>query len=373
VRSKKNEVVPFEDFQAIFKAQVMGVESIVALMSPWHKSLYLTRIWCIFELHTAHENGCNIEIEMPRKEREELKRAVLSDPKAFERIFTALASTKIEEAEASVEQDRINILGIVEAGGGTASLNIAVNKCIREWIFSNLKDFVKEELDDNVKEENYGGKDVKDLDDGYNNIGYIFYHHDEVEAAMDCYKKQRELCEGCYGNTHERTSRAYNNIGKAHLELKELDEAIEWMTKSISIDEKVYGLEHINTGILYRNIGSVYIDKKDWDEAMKYLEKSCEIYKDTYGEDHIETAAVYNDIGFVHSKKGDYDKALQFYSHTLKIEKEQYPNKDHPDIANSYNNIGYVHYTKGDIDKALEYYLLAVDILEKVYVLKIEI
>jgi tetratricopeptide (TPR) repeat protein len=367
-RSKKKEVVPFEDFQAIFKAQVMGVDSIVALMSPWRKSLYLTRIWCIFELHTAHENGCDIKIEMPRKEREELKRTVLSDLNSLKEIFAALASTKIEKANASVEEDRVNILGIVEAGGGTASLNIAVNTLIREWIFGNLKDFMKEELDDNVKEENYGGKDVRDLVDGYNNIGAIFYLNDELEAAMDCYKKQRELCEGCYGNTHVYTARAYNNIVKVHLELKESDEAIEWMKKAISIDEKVYGLKHINTAVSYLNIGKVYAKKEDWDEALKYLEKSCEIHKDTYGEDHIRNAFVYNDIGLVHKKRGDYDKALQFYRDSLKIQKEeQYPNKDHPDIASSYNNIGGVHYTKGDIDKALEYFLLAVDIWEKVY------
>jgi tetratricopeptide (TPR) repeat protein len=365
-RSKKNEVVPFEDFQAIFKAQVMGVDSIVALMSPWQKSLYLTRIWCIFELHTAHENGCDINIEMPRKEREELKRAVLSDPDSFEDIFAVLASTKIEEANASVDMDRVNILGIVEAGGGTASLNIAVNNCIREWIFGNLKDFVKEELDDNVKEDNYGGKDVRDLDDGYDNIGCIFYHHDELEAAMDCYKKQRELCEGCYGKTHICTAKAYNNIGLVHLKLKEFDEAIEWMKKATSIAEKVHGLTHENTAASYFNISDVYIEKEDWDEALKYLEKSCKIYKDTHRKDHIESAKVYNDIGLVHKKKGDYDKALQFFGDSLKIQKEKYPNKDHPHIALSYNNIGAVHGAKGDIDKELEYYLLAVDIEEKV-------
>jgi hypothetical protein len=125
---------------------VMGVDSIVALMSPWRKSLYLTRIWCIFELHTAHENGCDINIEMPRKEREEFKRAVLSDRKADEKavndFFAALASTKIEKAKASVKEDRVNILGIVEAGGGTASLNIVVNDLLKEWMFKNVHDIM---------------------------------------------------------------------------------------------------------------------------------------------------------------------------------------------------------------------------------------
>jgi tetratricopeptide (TPR) repeat protein len=366
-RSKKNEVVPFEKFQAIFKAQVMGVDSIVALMSPWHKSLYLTRIWCIFELHTAHENGCNIEIEMPRKEREELKRAVLSDPDSFQKIFAALASTKIEEADASVEQDRVKILRIVEAGGGTASLNIAVNKLIREWIFGNLKDFVKEELDDNVKKENYGGKDVKDLDEGYENISNIFYQHDELEAAMDCCKKQRDLCEGYYGNTDTCTARAYGNIGLIHVGLEELDEAIDWMEKSNSIYEKVYGLQHIDTAKSYHRIGHVYIAMKDWDEALKYLGKSCKIHEDTYGKDHTRTAAVYSDIGSLHLIKGDYDNALQFCGDSLKIEKEKYPNNDHPDIAASYITIGNIHIAKGDIDKALEYYLLAAGIQEKIH------
>jgi tetratricopeptide (TPR) repeat protein len=365
-RSKKKEVVPFKEFQAIFEGQVKGVDSIVALMSPWQNSLYLTRVWCIFELHTAHVNGCNIHIEMPHKEREELKRTVLTSPEAFEGIFNALASTKIGEAKASVESDRTNILGIVEAGSGTASLNIVVNDRLRKWIFASLKDFVKEDLDDYVKKESYGGKHPSDLDDGYNNIGLIFFRNDQFEEAMDCVKKQCELCEGWVGKTHEYTARAYNSMAMMHLGLTEYDDAIEWSKKAIPIYEKVYGLKHEQTATLYLNIGGIYLRKEDWDEALKYSKKSREIRERTYGKDHVQTAAVYNDIGYIHIMKGDYDMALHYLENCLEIRKKTYPDEDNPDIATTYNNIGVIHEKKGDIDKELKYYLLALGIYEKV-------
>jgi hypothetical protein len=144
-------------------------------MSPWQEPMYLRRVWCIFEMHAAQENDSDITIEMPRKEREDFKRTVLNKGwESLEEMFKTLSGVHIENAKASVEEDRDNILKVVEAGIGVDSLNTRVNDLFREWFFKQLKDFVKE-LDADADTENYGGKDPSGLATGYQSIGFFFH------------------------------------------------------------------------------------------------------------------------------------------------------------------------------------------------------
>jgi tetratricopeptide (TPR) repeat protein len=366
-RRKNNEEVPFEEFKDIFESQVRDVDYIVALMSPWQNPLYLTRVWCIFEMHTAHKNNCDISIEMPSREREKLKSTVLKNPKAYDKLFDALGKTKIEHAEATVEADKVNILELVEAGGGTDSLNNDVNNLFRNWIFGSLNIFVSE-LDGQVKEENYGGEDPYYLENGYQNIGHIFRRSGEYKSAIDCYKSQNQLCKKEFGNTHIQTSNSYNNLAMVHKELKEYDEAIKLYKQFIAINKKAYGSDNVNVGTGYYNIGGVYIKKENWDTALEYYEQCRKIYENKYGKEHAQTALVYNNIGFVHREKGDYEKALTCFTNSLEIKKKTIENyEEHPNTAASYSNIGRVHQAKGDTEKALNYYSMALRIYEKVY------
>jgi len=42
-------------------------------MAPWNKPKYLERVWCIFEMHTAHSaDDVKVQIIMPPKEKDEM-------------------------------------------------------------------------------------------------------------------------------------------------------------------------------------------------------------------------------------------------------------------------------------------------------------
>jgi hypothetical protein len=100
-----SEQVSFEVFQEIFNRRVTGIGHLLAMMSPWHEPLYLTRIWCIFELFTAHtsakaigdqrvgggQDGVRVTLVMPPRERQGMTRAIIEgDGKGIDQLYMLL-------------------------------------------------------------------------------------------------------------------------------------------------------------------------------------------------------------------------------------------------------------------------------------------
>ena len=116
-RHRVGESVPFTRFHEIFHDTVVGVGHILAMMAPWDAPLYLTRVWCIFEIHTANTaDDVKTEIIMPPREKDKML-ASLND---YNNLVKALSATHIESAEASKELDRENIMKLVNKTTGEA-------------------------------------------------------------------------------------------------------------------------------------------------------------------------------------------------------------------------------------------------------------
>ena len=72
------------DFEQEFPVMLKNIGHMLAMMFPWNGPLYLKRIWCVFELHTASINGCQVSIVMPPNEKVALQqeRNRASEPSA---------------------------------------------------------------------------------------------------------------------------------------------------------------------------------------------------------------------------------------------------------------------------------------------------
>ena len=123
--------VPFTRFHEIFHNTVVGVGHILAMMAPWDAPLYLTRVWCIFEIHTANTaDDVQTEIIMPPREKDNM----LASLQDYNNLVKALSGTHIESAEASKESDRTNIMKLV-------------NRVEREQAFDMDCEFLIKEID----------------------------------------------------------------------------------------------------------------------------------------------------------------------------------------------------------------------------------
>jgi len=146
-QKKSGMLVPSDVFFNEFQSRVIGIGHVLAMMAPWKEPKYLTRIWCIFEIYTAHQykDRCRVTIVMPPNQKKELEHDLLNEKShRFDTLYETLGKTKIEDAKATVEDDRIAILEMVRAkdGPGYRGLNNQVNELLRGWVLYSIREAV---------------------------------------------------------------------------------------------------------------------------------------------------------------------------------------------------------------------------------------
>jgi hypothetical protein len=99
------------DFFSEFGARVTAIGHVLSRMSPCYNPIYLSRIWCVYELYMAQKNECKVSIVMPPAQAEKLERDLLGEEgKGISALHDVLGHTRIQDAKASVESDRVAIL-----------------------------------------------------------------------------------------------------------------------------------------------------------------------------------------------------------------------------------------------------------------------
>merc|ERR1712157_553422 len=164
-----------------FKKRVLGINNLLCLMIPLDEPIYLKRIWCIYEYFMAIMNNCNLKIIMPSSEQTKLIKMIDEDPN---KLFDILGSTKIEEADASQQSDKDNILALVEEGPGYDFVNAEVNSSLRQWIFRTLEETVKKE-----EEQSQDASTDTYLSSLLDNVGFVYSENGMYNEAIKYYNK----------------------------------------------------------------------------------------------------------------------------------------------------------------------------------------
>jgi hypothetical protein len=262
----------FEEFQRIFHDRVVDIGHMVALMSPWDKPGSLSRIWCIFELYVANENeNCQLTIAMPPREKKAMVNA-LRKAAGVEELYKNLSETRVENAEASEELDRIRILEMVRNGPGYHALNQKVNELLRTWVQFGLLEAVKDYKRDH--------SDVSG-DPEYamlcNDIGKVMRDSTALEDAETLQQDALAVFKAC-------------------------DEAGTLNT----IHRRAYSDSHNNYGLLLKTNG-------DYPGSKAHFQKAMEIGKTIWSDNDYDAAQTYNNIGLALDDMGEYEGALEAY------------------------------------------------------------
>ncbi len=364
-RIGSTQQVPFDDFRATFYGTVTGVGKLWSLMFPWDDPEYLKRVWCVFEIYVANtEPGVEAEIIMP----EDQEGAVIDSLENIDNLFNALSRTSIEDAEASREDDRKNILALVENSVGYSELNKLVNVLTREWIVNRLlravEDDGENEWDDKEGDEETMRSNHLEYAGKLFGVGRALQEMNRYDESLKAYGRCLKVREEILGRDHADTAISYNNMGSVMNAKGDHDGALEMYNICLEIQEKINGKKHISTAVTYSNIGLVMDAKGDLDGALKMYNICLEIQEKINGKKHTSTALTYNNVGSALYKKGDLDGALNMFNICLEIQ-EKSLGKKHVSTAIAYNNIGMVMDAKGYLDGALNNYKTCLEIQEK--------
>lgn len=346
--------VTFSEFHDIFFNCVISIGKVLAMMSPWDDPFYLTRVWCIFELHTASVNkDCEVNIVMPPRE----QRAMITAVSDINVLFSAMANTNIGNAQASEESDRENIMKLVEENHGIEQLNSDVNKLLREWIMKTLECAVEDE---------------KELGEGANysllcfKVGRIFRENGDQVRALEMLNRALQVSIDLNGVDHEQTSKLYNELGGILSDKGDTKEALINLRKALGIQLKVYDQPHADTAETRLNIGNVLKMQDDLDGALIEYRLAFDIQKQVHRKGHPSTARTHNNMGNIFQAKGDFKSALSEYKKALKIKIHEHGD-DHPSTATSHVNIGNLCSKTGELKEALSSYEKSLKVYEKVH------
>ena len=346
--------VTFAEFRDIFFNCVISIGTVLAMMSPWNDPFYLTRVWCIFELHTASVNEeCEVKIVMPPREQRSMINAI-SDINV---LFSAMANTNIGDAQASEESDRQNIMKLVEEKHGVEQLNTDVNKLLREWVMKTLVRSVEDErkLGESAK---YSLLCFK--------VGRILRENGDGIRALEMLKRALQVRINLNGENHEQTSKLYNELGGILSDKGDMKEALTNLRKALDIQLKVCNQPHADTAETRLNIGNVLKMQDDMDGALDEYRLALNIQKQVYRKGHPSTARTHNNMGNVFQAKGEFSTALKEYKKALQIKVKEHGD-DHPSTATSHVNIGNLCSKTGDFNEALSAYERALKVYEKVH------
>lgn len=270
-KNKNQDEDTFEEFQRVFHDRVVDIGNVVALLCPWNEPIYLTRIWCIFELYVASQNDCHLTIAMPPNEKTKMITA-LRKPAGVEELYRNLSATKVENAKASVESDRLRILEMVRNGPGFHELNRKVNMLLREWVQKGLMGAVSD----------YKGRtDDVSLDPEY------AYLCNDVGKVM-------------------RDSGAYEEANILYQDAISIFKACDDRGTLTDFYRRILADTHNNYGLFLKSKGEYARSKKEFQKAL-------EIGKTVWSENDYDAAQTYNNIGLALDDMREYDDALEAY------------------------------------------------------------
>lgn len=346
--NKSGKEVPFEEFEKIFKDKVVGINNIVALMAPWNEPIYLTRVWCIFELFTSYKNDCNLTIAMPPSQKDAMV-GTMNSADGISYLYDVFVSTAVEKAQASAESDRTRILSMVESDVGFQSFNYQVNELLRNWVKNSAIEFVNAMIENS---ENSGSDE--NISILCNQVGYALNVNGEYDEALIMLDNSLQIARNIYGDDHINCSVVCNNIGQIYVNKGEYENALAYLRKALDLQQRSEEPDQYAMAKTVMSVGAASFHMDKYKDALDCYQWALNINLSLDGNGE-EVASNYDNLGSVHKILGNTDEANACYLKAISIREEKFGDM-HPDTNLSYNNYASMLSDIGQQDKALEYF-----------------
>ena len=123
----------------VFLIHHRRIGKVVALLDSLKEPLYLSRLWCIFEQHTAIKLNVPITMILPRSSCEELLSEINVGQDGIARVLANVGNVRVEHATASVKADEANIKRVISTTTGFYQVNCSVKSSMVNWVANVVK------------------------------------------------------------------------------------------------------------------------------------------------------------------------------------------------------------------------------------------
>ena len=125
----------------VFGQPIRDSDHFVAVMSPWDNPVPLSRIWCIYEFHTAITHKKPFEVVFTAEEDGSWAENITDT----DLIVSKYSEIDSRNAEASKPADKANILQLIEEGVGTKKLNAEIMQKVRDLLVDKCMAYLAKE------------------------------------------------------------------------------------------------------------------------------------------------------------------------------------------------------------------------------------
>eukprot|EP00927_Polykrikos_kofoidii_P004313 TRINITY_DN11704_c0_g1_i2.p1 TRINITY_DN11704_c0_g1~~TRINITY_DN11704_c0_g1_i2.p1 ORF type:complete len:1360 (+),score=300.08 TRINITY_DN11704_c0_g1_i2:78-4157(+) len=301
----RKEVVPFEKFKDEFGDRVKSIGHVVALMSPWREPVYLKRVWCDFEMFTAAalKDECEISISMPPKESQDMRATLMSGTSANNTdLWESLQKVKIENADASVEEDKIRIFKLIETSIGFHALDTTVTDCIQKWVGSTCEDILAE-----VDEKMPSAEEIAKAKAG---VSYVLRDIHKTERAYEVMTEAVKWFEAAKLIDTFAGAILLSNYGATCRRVNDLPKALQVFVRAKSIFEKTNSMDSLEGALFFNSYGAACRQNKDLQNCFEAFETARGILEKIDKFQTSEGAMVMNSLGAARRQVGDIAGAL---------------------------------------------------------------
>jgi tetratricopeptide (TPR) repeat protein len=163
--------------------------------------------------------------------------------------------------------------------------------------------------------------DTKGIGNSYNYFGRVHYLHQNLDKALECFKKADEYFRKC--NFLKGSASVLNNCGVIYNSKGDYEMALVFQKKALEVNVKSKNEEGIGNN--YINIGNTLNQKGDFATAMDWFIKAEKIFSKLKKWESLAT--VYYNMGYVYYNLHEVKKALEYCEKALKLREEKTFNK----------------------------------------------
>lgn len=352
--SKLGHSVPFEEFRRIFADRVHNIGHVMAMLAPWRQPMYTRRVWCCYEMFTCisqTNQGCSFVMVMPPSEAESFRAALLNGARVDE-VFKALASLRVELAEASVSSDRDKIIKLIEDGPGFAKINAALVKQLQTWLVQASDGYLRQ------KDGAWHSGSRQDMAERAKlcaRVGPLLLKVGLVADACHRLQEARELYEHLGILSTPEGASLLRSLGAVKQSTGDLDGALSDYESARLVRQWSDTLNSSSGAKLLQNLGGLQRHRGDLPGAKAVLEEARLIHEQHGTLSSPSGADLLKDLGIVTGQCGDLDGELAFFDQARDI-RQKTGSLETPEGAELLSNIGLVQKLRGHNIVALESY-----------------
>jgi len=347
------ETVPFEDFRNAFESQVRGIGRVLALMAPWQSPQYITRVWCVFEVFTATQLGteaCEVSIIMPPAESDAFAADLANGGRGVSGIWDACRRLRVQDAEASVEEDKLRILALIEGGVGFASLNSSVRGFLQRWFIEAAVFHVTE-----LFTKGWACTESTVLPACFS-VGRFLMHIGRQDKAIELLNQAIEMAE------ESRTIKTMNGANALRLRgfitcayTSDPSKGLEMLHEAKRVYEELGKLETVEGAELLQNLSMVKGQRVEGaSESEEYSKQAKRILMACGQLTSLVGADVVGSEGYRQLFKGSIASALEHFEDARRI-RIATDTLETPDGSKAIWGLAQAHFYRGNMDEAVAF------------------